>query len=454
VSSQGIRQKGNVGDMKMGTPDLRLGSSPLRAIGAVLISLACAACSASGASPSASVAETGTSPAAATASPAATGAPTPTQPAAATLPSGAWTSIRWTAFSSQDPVFGPAADQTDPNKMDSGWVIVAWSGGYLAFDTVTTTPGSGPWTWTTSTRHSTDGLDWTAGDTITLTGQQGTSAPGDLSGGGVVESGGVLLAVAGNVVVCGNVPDYLTPVADSSDGGATWKTVTPDLGSIQHLSGGPSGMIATGEAGVFTSKDGAAWTRASLSGSAFKGLDQIDDGVSMTGGYVISGETFGPQEEGCGAGRQLLSPSLWWSPDGTTWTKDGFSDGLTGTDLSMDVCVATDKVTVATETSNDTQVSWSSSDGQTWQTVPSGSPVSCDWARDITRVGDRYLHVGQNDDGTTTISLVGDDLSLTTLPQTGDVPAWDSMYGPFVGPAGLVATDQQGHVYLGVPAGN
>jgi hypothetical protein len=28
------------------------------------------------------------------------------------------------------------------------------------------------------------------------------------------------------------------------------------------------------------------------------------------------------------------------------------------------------------------------------------------------------------------------------------------MYGPFVGPNGVLATDQQGHVHLGVPAGS
>jgi hypothetical protein len=431
----------------MGTPFRSVGRGPIRVIGCGLIAITLAACSASGATPSGAPS---TEP---TASPTASSMAAPASAApAATVPGGTWTGIRWTAAASQDPVFEPAPDQTDPNAMDYGWEIQTWSGGYIAFDTVTTNPSPGSWTSTTSTRHSADGLHWTTGGTFALSGNSG-SDPGDLSGGALVEANGVLLAVAGQILVCGSVADELTPVAVSSDG-TTWTKVAPNLGSIQWLKGGASGFIATGQAGVFISKNGTTWARASLSGSAFKGLDAVDSGASLADGFVISGETLGPQQEGCAGIPTPLSPSLWFSPDGATWTRDALSGGLTGDGLYVDVCAATDKVAVATEYSGDTRVSWTSTDGKTWQAVPSGSPVSCDWAGDVSRVGDRYLHIGQNDDGTTTISVVGDDLSMTTLPQAGDIPAWDSMYGPFVGPNGVLATDQQGHVHLGVPAGS
>ena len=380
-------------------------------------------------------------------SPAATASPSPTF---APLPSGAWTGIHWTRVTSDAPVFSPLVTpgpSADPNVLDSGWVVTGWSRGYVAFDTVVT---DGPTSWSdaTTTQLSEDGVTWRAGGGFTLSGT-GDDPYGGMGVTGIVEGPSGLVAVAAAVVTCGNPGIYVSPVAVSADGTA-WKTVTRPANSIQRLTGSAHGYLAVGGSGVFTSTDGAAWSKTDLSAAAFKGLQALQDGVAFGGGYVIVGVTKGPAFEGCGAGPTSLNPATWLSADGSTWAKSSLPGAVTGPDVSVSVCVVNDRVLVASESVDNAAKTWTSADGATW--TAAHHDFDCNLTKGAGTAPDgRTLRWGYDDNGVMVVSTIGDDLSTAALAQSGDVPDWTTIGESAFGPAGLIATDQDNEVWIGVP---
>jgi hypothetical protein len=253
------------------------------------------------------------------------------------------------------------------------------------------------------------------------------------------------------MLVCGSVPNVDTLVAVSVDG-ITWKSIKADAlpGSIQNIGGGSTGYIATGTDGVFTSLDGMTWSKAVLTGTAFKGVDGIENGVAFADGYVLAGETYGPTSQGCGAGPTLLTPSLWWSPDGMTWTRDSISGTVAGSEATMEVFRLDDHRLLACESNPAAAAaSWASTDGRTWIKAATVN---------LATGGIRFVSNGQrtvivsNPGSSAVIQAFRDDLTLATLVQTGDMPASDHAMGWIeMGPNGLLQMDDLGNTYLGVP---
>ena len=372
------------------------------------------------------------------AAPAATATPTAALPNFGPLTAGNWASVRWTKVP-QSPLSLPT-----PADSNSSWQIVGWSRGWVAFIDGETPDDSMAGTSTIDTEYSADGVRWTVGARI----------KGDALGGTqlrAVEGPAGLLVYDFEGTMCGWVSNVDTLIATSADG-ITWRSISASTfgqGSIQNVSGGSAGYIATGLGGVWTSTDAISWHKAALTGSAFKGLDGVRDGVAFSGGFVISGETYGPSTDGCGGGPTLLTPSLWWSPDGKAWTRGQVKGTTSGSQVWMDVMRLDDDRLIASEASG---ANWASGDGRSWRKVPS---------QNITeQPGQQHLFDGQRtaivslsfDQTPDTIEVLADDLTLTELKQVGELPDPDHVLGfTAFGPTGFLRMDDLGNTFIGVP---
>jgi hypothetical protein len=117
-------------------------------------------------------------------------------------------------------------------------------------------------------------------------------------------------------------------------------------------------------------------------------------------------------------------------------------------------------IAIANEWDEATQVNsqqvWVSSDGHTWKLVASPSSML---GNDVMTDGRRGLVVvepGPGTDGPPTVASVGDDLTVKTLSQTGDVPIYSAAVSPSwltaLGPTGVVILSSDGlNLWLGVP---
>jgi hypothetical protein len=346
------------------------------------------------------------------------------------------------------------APASQPGVTDFGWTVVGWSRGYLAFDATTTDKDDGSWTTTTKTSRSSDGVHWQSGGSFVVNGGPTTTTHGWSGVAAVVEGPAGLLAITSLGAACGwpNGGEY--PVAMSRDG-ITWFPVAADFGNgMKQIDGGPGGYIAAGTDGVFTSIDGLAWVKVDLSGEEFHGLDGIDGGAAFAGGYVISGETLGPASEDCATGPTLLTPSLWWSADGRTWTRDKVPSPVTWSGAVMQAWRLNDHTLISNEAYlSDTGVaylaSWISHDGRAWV------PIKVPWKTNasLSTVGPQVVMFSNEDEKTSCLPAyaVGDDLSLTKLAQIGVVPSCPAIRYMVSGPAGLITVDESGATFVGVP---
>jgi hypothetical protein len=395
-------------------------------------------------------------------SPARTQGPLPTAfPPVSALPSGNWTGIHWTKVKGQAIVWSqvPENDYDDATGVEhdySPWKVFGWSRGYVAFTDATTIEDSGDFVQVMSTENSTDGVHWQAGGQFTLSGGPDEDTPDwDSEGvGALVEGPTGLVAVYTGEHDCG-WGTYAYPLGTSTDG-IHWQAAYVDLDS-QTIEAGAAGYIATGKKSLFTSADGKSWKPVDLTNSAFTGLVGLEDGASFAGGFVISGEANLP-EEGCGSDMTFETPSLWWSPDGKTWTRDKVPN-VAGPSGLMFVWRVSEHVVMAEELGDDGIVrQWMSSDGRTWKTMPiSKMDMRPDMNTPVQTVGDRSLLVADIEDSGPIYTL-RDDLTVVQLVQTGDLPAYPDSeddiateHYPAFGPAGLIVAGGDGNTYIGVP---
>jgi hypothetical protein len=369
-------------------------------------------------------------------------------------PTGRWASIHWTQVITP-PVLAQA--EATPGGLGQVWSVFGWSHGYVAF-AVRNAPNGAAVT-EIYTFSSPDGLNWTSGTRLTY------GYPVYISG--VVEGPAGLLAAAKFVPgTCGGAPSVAL-VWLSTDG-ISWRQAAVFSVAAGDIEGGPAGYVAIGNTvegknPAWISFDGANWKHVDLTASAFKGVDGIESGAVFSGGFVLAGATLGAAI-GCGGYLNPLTGSLWWSADAKTWTRDVPSGATSGAQVSMSVSLISDAALLATESSSDgiggptVTSSWISTDGRNWKSI--SIPPSIDIARAlIVTNGRRGLVLSNSYDETKPAPILAfqDDLTLTELAQTGDIPDQTVMqswaYQRFaLGPTGIVVMSDDGSsLWVGVP---
>jgi len=211
---------------------------------------------------------------------------------------------------------------------------------------------------------------------------------------------------------------------------------------------------------VWLSADGRSWRQVALTKATF-GNFVVDGATDFAAGYVISGTV--ASNGGCGGEASVFTPSLWWSANGTSWTRSKLTGAGPASDAWVTVNRISDHALMAIASRwDDTsqtydQLVWVTSDGRTWNVVKSPSTML---STNILTNGQRGLLVlaPSDDNGPPTIATVGDDLTVTTLNQTGGGPVGSSTnwasWMPFAafGPTGVVILSSDGlNLWLGVP---
>ena len=302
---------------------------------------------------------------------------------------------------------------------------------------------------------SADGLHWTAGRTLDISGLDGVYISA------VVEGPAGLLAVGfPSGGRCG--PETVDALWASADG-LTWTRVELP-GTISTVDAGSTGYIATGTLkngvtpAVWLSGDGKSWHLVPLP-TTTSGAVVVDGAVDFAGGYVLAGKQL--SDIGCGESEStppLYTPSLWWSLDGKSWTLSKLPGALPASAVSVSFIRISDHALVAVANDFADQV-WVSNDGRTWRLIASPSStlpdhwILTDGQRGLMLVEPQLLNPPSSD-GPPAIATVGDDLTHTTLSQSGDIPIYSGYGGELTafGPTGLVVLSADGSsLWLGVP---
>jgi hypothetical protein len=387
-------------------------------------------------------------------SPEASTAPTATpEPSVGPAPSSAWTEISWRSVSASLGV---------PATASSNLSVYGWSGGFLAFNSDDPNMmGAGDPTVneTIYVSRSTDGVHWTAGQPLDTTGFQS-----DIAIVKVVEGPAGLLAIGTFFgVACGG-PPTVQALWTSTDG-LSWARVNMaaqfGTGPVWSVDAGSTGYVATGDLAdgktqvIWLSDDGMSWRRVAIPTATF-GTVVVQGATAFASGYVVSGAVLG--DEGCG-GPRLMTPSLWWSSDGKSWSRAKLAGTTAAPDAWMKVFRISDRVVVAIQTSWDaiTQVSstaaWTSTDGKTWALL-AGPPAALSAV--VYTDGRRCIFVGGPSESNHNLTLTAarDDLTTVDLTQTGEMPSdlenWHWVAA--LGPTGLLVVSMDGaHAWLGLP---
>jgi hypothetical protein len=258
-------------------------------------------------------------------------------------------------------------------------------------------------------------------------------------------------------------------VATSSDG-LTWVDAPSLPPNTQDVSGGSSGFIGLSSAGssgstaaVVVSQDGRTWAKRVLPPELSLPGSSLGNAVAINGGFVMSGVVLvrkrPPGDElagGCSgqdfANRSRYQGAVWWSPDGTNWTREALS-GVPNSpgDAYIHAIRIDDKTVILDESiwppnGDDTQeVQWASTDGKTWTRLAySGF--------DVVNNRDRGFEVNIRQDGQDLMTL-DKRYKVIKLKQSGWVPSlYDGNLNIVVGPTGFLATENCVRFWLGVPS--
>jgi hypothetical protein len=384
--------------------------------------------------------------------------PTPTLlPTVGASPNGPWSGIRWI---SAGPVFPPLPTSPDGTADATTVDVFGWSRGYVGFAEVADESSPASPTLTIVATSSTDGLHWSANQPIDLTGLDSPVFVTD-----VVEGPTGLLAVGyEGGGTCGG-PVSAVALWTSTDGRAWHRVHLPrDFaeGRVYTVDAGSTGFIASGTLkdgvtqALWLSRDGTSWHSVHLPRSTF-GKVVVDGATDFSAGFVVSGVILG--QDGCG-GPAHITPSLWWSRNGTIWTRSALSGTAPAHDATMTVTRISDRTLMAVasvwdgSTQRTSQTVWVTTNGRTWARVRSPSKLL---DSTILSNGQRGLVVLDPLDnvGPPTIATVAGDLAVTPLQQKGDgpvatdaTPVWVSAFGPT---GVVVLSTDDSNLWLGVP---
>ena len=402
-------------------------------------------------------------------------------PSLGPVPIGTWTGLKWIAIPGGN---SPVVPRSDPNG-DSNATLESWSRGYIEFMW-------DPYKRTLLPYGSSDGLRWLAGPALDISAwtadlKRWDSNPPDM--GSTIDDdptdcefqvsqfqeGPASLLMVGYVECwtagCGSVPFFTRDAMWTSDESGIWNAV--DLatafpgGNFGIISGSSKGFITLTEANarpaLLTSADGRTWTPGTLPAAVLTKGSTVSVPEAFAGGYVLPGvimEKAGYQSSGTGGGgcaggwgatnTSLYQAALWFSPDGTSWTRDA----LIGTTASYNgVAITVGKLDehtlVADEEINGVDLEWVSLDGHTWTGLKSDAlPGSLIYGRSRS-----LFEVAPNDPGLSApaFCVLGANFQSVQLRQSGDAPWWGSILQKALGPTGLLVTIDGSRFWMGLP---
>src|SRR5262245_47351580 len=245
-------------------------------------------------------------------------------PTVGLAPTGPWSALHW--IQNGTIPLGPTEIQ-----------VFGWSGGYVA---LAQSPGSDengnelPVTIRASSSH--DGISWTPPRTLE------SGLKGMIRVETLVEGPSGLLALAYHYGdTCGG-PEPVTAMWSSPDGQAWQRLPLPKAfatGAVETIVGGPAGFIALGtksSAGtpaIWTPRRGGTW--AARPPPTVSGGTLVLDGVaSFADGFLLVGSIVG--EGGCG-GPAHIHPAIWFSADGSSWSRTTLPQASTNANTSLAV---------------------------------------------------------------------------------------------------------------------
>ncbi len=343
------------------------------------------------------------------------------------------------------------ADLAAPMDSDNMNAIYAWSRGFLAFHETTTGASVVPWL-------STDGLVWTKGSALDVTGL-------DSAGIGVVAEGPAGLVALGYVPGCaddgtGCMPTSALAMWASGDG-RSWTRVdiAKAFGSIGvgTVVGGPKGYMAistdsastANRPAVWFSTNGRDWRGGPLTDETFAN-SSLSRGLVLGNGYLLEGRV--GSLDGSGGGYFPMStPALWWSGDGAKWTAVELKGVTTGPAAEALVTAVGQGKLVASVVSWDspTQIegvtsAWSSFDGRTWKPSDKsfvGMPMS------VSTDGKQAIRQLQTASDAPAFAISADGFIWAEVPWSSAGP--NDVTGLTVGPAGILVGETSGNLWLG-----
>jgi hypothetical protein len=398
-------------------------------------------------------------------------------PSVGPAPAGQWTGIKWIAIPGGH---SPAVPAAPASGLYTTSTLMGSSKGYLEVLWDPRKRTLTPW-------FSPDGLRWKAGQrfntsawtaylnnwTRQLQPNTADNSPDDcMFLATTFEEDPQTLLLRG-YVLCGEAcspgpgVDTSPQAAWVSSDGIHWTPATiPD--EIGAISGGPSGFVALrfdgSKASLWKSQDGRAWVKGALPPAVLASGASVGGPVAIAGGFVLPGVVVvktGHVVTGAGCSgsenQSKFQAALWWSTDGTTWTRDNLSGANpTYDDIYVWLARIDDHTVVAIESTDNAPIEWVSGDGRSW--TPINDPPVADAGNgnlgEVIAGRDRGLVYVWNYGSGVTLSVFNDKLALVTLNQTGELPLWDDSYDDIkmvMGPTGVLATDDGTRFWIGVP---
>ena len=336
------------------------------------------------------------------------------------------------------------------NTTSTDTEVFGWSKGFVVFRTTAVMTADGDSKSIAIVPYvSADGLTWTKGQPLDV---KGLDALGGRGGArrGTGGDPGLRPRGAGNVRRADDATTSCGCPRTACRGAASTQN------AYTYIDAGSSGYVATDySSNIWISTDGVAWKAVNMATAGTKGI-LVDGATAFAGGFVVAASVPVPAE-GCGTGSAPKTPSLWWSRDGRTWSRDALNPALTGSQASASVQRINDNALLAigmTWGKVETSRAWTSSDGRAWTSDPDSQVL--DGSNRLLTNGTYGLLVSSPDNGKVSVWGFNRELRLVALPQTGDLPTAPLTDGnrPVLGSAGLIVSSTDGtRFWLGTPTG-
>jgi hypothetical protein len=252
-----------------------------------------------------------------------------------------------------------------------------------------------------------------------------------------VATGGQRLVAVGQDRVGSDAGSGRDGTVWTSDGGASWRRISnpAPFGSAQvaGITAEPSSFVAwgidAGNAVIFHSTDGIAWTKAT-DDALFAGMS-IGEVQPYRGGFVAVGAHLTAEAATPVGGPNHSAAAAWWSADGLSWQAASTDEGFGLSSLKVGAAGMLALGSGACSGCVGPAVTWRSDDGRTWKHVGDDVPNWPDYVSDGARII-RYDWQGSGD--------VFDSVDGKTWQKIGTTGRL-SVYGLALGPHGILIVD-------------